>query len=254
MSTDDFLSRWSRRKREVAAEAERERAVRAPSPAEPPAAEAEAPPAVSEAEAEGMSDEEILARLDLPHPDSVACTEDARAFLRGGVPARLKRLALRRMWAVTPESELACFDGLRDYAEDYTDAALGAGAVSTTYAVGKGLLAHVEALARQAEPAASAETAAPESAGMDRAAAQPAPEPPARSHVRPPEPPPVEPARDARPPEEPDRSTTNASENSLIPEGNASRAFVADAAPHREFGAAARSVRPRRIVFRCEND
>jgi hypothetical protein len=42
-------------------------------------------------------------------------------------------------------------DGLLDYGEDFTDAALVVENLQTTYKVGKGMMAHVEEMARQAE-------------------------------------------------------------------------------------------------------
>ena len=64
----------------------------------------------------------------------------------------LRKLALRKLWTSNPI--LANVDGLLDYGEDFTDAAVGAGVVETTYQVGKGMLAHVQEMARQAEEAA----------------------------------------------------------------------------------------------------
>ena len=53
---------------------------------------------------------------------------------------------------------LANLDGLIDYGEDYTDAATVIENMQTAYEVGKGMLAHVEELARQAEEKLAAET------------------------------------------------------------------------------------------------
>ena len=55
---------------------------------------------------------------------------------------------------------LANVDGLVDYGEDYTDAACVIEGLQTAYQVGKGMLAHVEEMARQAE--AQDEMAAPD--------------------------------------------------------------------------------------------
>ena len=68
------------------------------------------------------------------------------------MPDRIKKVALRKLWTSNPI--LANVDGLLDYGEDFTDAAVGAGVVETTYQVGKGMLAHVQEMARQAEEAA----------------------------------------------------------------------------------------------------
>jgi hypothetical protein len=53
---------------------------------------------------------------------------------------------MRRLWRLNPV--LAVLDGLNDYDGDYTNAATDAPGVKTSYQVGKGLLRHVEALAK----------------------------------------------------------------------------------------------------------
>ncbi|MGB0252448.1 MAG: DUF3306 domain-containing protein [Paracoccaceae bacterium] len=132
---------WSRRKAAVAAEEAKDAAevqVRARSE--------------SAAELEAKTDEEILEELGLPDPATLKPGDDFAAFLKDAVPDRIKKVALRKLWTSNPI--LANVDGLLDYGEDFTDAAVGAGVVETTYQVGKGMLAHVQELARQAEEAA----------------------------------------------------------------------------------------------------
>lgn len=146
MSREDF---WSRRKAAVAKE---EAAAR---DAEREAAEAEAQ-AAREAEQAEKSDEEILAELDLPDPETLQPGDDIRGFMARAVPDRLRRRALRQLWKLNPV--LANVDGLVDYGEDFTDAALVVENLQTTYQVGRGMLAHVEEMARQAEAEAQAET------------------------------------------------------------------------------------------------
>jgi len=92
MSDDDFLTRWSRRKREAAKSA--------PPPAEPDApAQAEASPAETEA-APAEAEEVDLASL--PSVDSITESTDITPFLRQGVPEELRRSALRKMWTSDP--------------------------------------------------------------------------------------------------------------------------------------------------------
>jgi hypothetical protein len=94
---DGFLSRWSRRKveaRTTPPEAEPEAAPAAPPP-EPPAPE--------------MTDAEIAA---LP-PIETAGAEELRAYLKTGVPAALKTLAMRRMWGMNA--------AIRDYVDPALD-------------------------------------------------------------------------------------------------------------------------------------
>jgi hypothetical protein len=132
---------WSRRKAAVAAQEAKETRV----------AEERAR-VETVAELEAKTDAEILEDLGLPDPTTLEPGDDFAAFLKDAVPDRIKKIALRKLWTSNPI--LANVDGLLDYGEDFTDAAVGAGVVETTYQVGKGMLAHVEEMARQAEEAA----------------------------------------------------------------------------------------------------
>lgn len=133
--TGDF---WTRRKAAVEAEAE----------AEVLAERADALREQREA-LDGKTDAEILAELDLPDPDSLELGDDVSRFMTDLVPDRLRRRALRRLWRINPV--LANVDGLVDYGEDYTDAACVVENLQTAYQVGKGMLAHVEALVADSE-------------------------------------------------------------------------------------------------------
>ena len=92
------------------------------------------------------SDREILAELDLPDPETLQSGDDFSAFMHRSVPAHMRRIALRRLWASNPI--LANLDQLVDYGEDFTDAATVVENLQTAYQVGKGMLEHVEAMAR----------------------------------------------------------------------------------------------------------
>jgi hypothetical protein len=118
----------------VRAEAEAEEAVLRAEEAE-----------VREAEAAERSDEEILAELGLPDPDTMVQGDDFSAFLKSAVPERLRRRALRRLWRSNPV--LANLDGLVDHGEDFTDKAVVVPGMMSTYQVGKGMMRHVMALA-----------------------------------------------------------------------------------------------------------
>lgn len=134
---------WSRRKAQVEAEAE----------AQARAAEAEARAAQDAKQAE-KSDAELCEELGLPDPDTLQPGDDFRAFMAKAVPDRLRRRALRRLWLSNPA--LANLDGLLDYGEDFTDSATVIENMQTAYQVGKGMTAHVEEMARQAEAEAKA--------------------------------------------------------------------------------------------------
>ena len=93
-----------------------------------------------------LADEELLAELGLPDPDVLKAGDDFSAFMSKSVPARLRNRALRKLWVSNPV--LANLDDLVDYAEDFRSAGLTGEVIQTTYQVGKGLMKHVEALAR----------------------------------------------------------------------------------------------------------
>ncbi len=139
---------WARRKAAVQSEREaEEKAIEARKIAE------------ERAELEEKSDEEILAELGLPDPDTLEPGTDVADFMKAAVPDRLRRRALRRLWRINPV--LANVDGLVDYGEDFTDAATVVENLQTAYQVGKGMLRHVEEMARQAaEAEAEAEAGA----------------------------------------------------------------------------------------------
>lgn len=132
---------WSRRKEGVAREEKRTRA-----------AEVEAAAAVDRAALEELPDEEALARLELPDPDTLAPGDDFARFLAREVPERIRRRALRALWRSSPV--LANVDGLVDHGEDYTDAATVPSVLKTTYEVGRGLAAHVKRMGEALEDVA----------------------------------------------------------------------------------------------------
>ena len=125
---------WSRRKSAVKEEFEEERR------------QAEIKRASEiQGELDVKTDEEVLKELGLPDPDTLEPGDDFKVFMKDVVPERLRRRALKKLWLSNPL--LANVDGLVDYGEDFTDAAVGAGFVETTYQVGKGMLKHIEELA-----------------------------------------------------------------------------------------------------------
>jgi hypothetical protein len=110
--SEDFLSRWSRRKREVA-KTEQEQAK----PAQPAA---QAPEQTSESVAnsgEPKADEVDLSVL--PPLEEITGTTDISGFLRRGVPEELTRSALRKVWSSDPA--IRDFVGLSENAWDFND-------------------------------------------------------------------------------------------------------------------------------------
>lgn len=118
MTDEDFLARWSRRKR--AAEQDRQAGQAAP-PAQPVSSEAEKPgeQATSDASKPERQDEETIDLASLPPIESITSATDVTAFLRQGVPPELTRAALRRAWGADPA--IRDFIGLAENAWDFND-------------------------------------------------------------------------------------------------------------------------------------
>ena len=106
MSDEEFLKRWSRRKRE-ARDNDDKSAEHAPLPSETAAAAPVVPP------------ESEIDISKLPPLDSITAATDITDFLRKGIPAELSRAALRRAWAADPA--IRDFVGLAENAWDFTD-------------------------------------------------------------------------------------------------------------------------------------
>lgn len=140
MSDEDFLKRWSRRKREVAKE---EEAARAPEP--DVAAEAADAPAPGETETQ-------FDPASLPPVESITSLSDVTAFLREGVPAELTRAALRRVWTADPA--IRDFVGLAENAWDFTDpnAMPGFGPLEDTEEVRRMIARVVGEIGKAAQP------------------------------------------------------------------------------------------------------
>jgi hypothetical protein len=118
---ENFIARWSRRKREAAEDAEATKSSAAPEvaaesahPIEDRREESDAPPARS-----GASEppESALDPTKLPPIETITAETDIRAFLAPGVPPELTRAALRRAWAADPK--IRDFVGLADYDWDF---------------------------------------------------------------------------------------------------------------------------------------
>jgi hypothetical protein len=116
---ENFLERWSRRKRTAAesSDAPKPRPVQQSTDAAPAAA-----PAVSakRGEAEAPASQSAAPEFDLtklPPLDSITSATDVRVFLTPGVPQHLTRAALRRAWTADPA--IRDFVGLQDYDWDF---------------------------------------------------------------------------------------------------------------------------------------
>ena len=138
MTEDDFLARWSRRKREVAKAEAEPRVEPQPVPKQPSAE------AVQEAEPE-------FDIASLPPIESINALTDVTAFLRQGVPAELTRAALRRVWTADPA--IRDFVGLAENAWDFTDptAMPGFGPLESTDEVRRMIASIVDQIGHAAE-------------------------------------------------------------------------------------------------------
>ena len=111
-------------------------------------------------EFEGKSDDEILSILELPDPETLTLGDTVEKFMSGRVPERIRARALRAFWKTNPV--LANLDGLDEYWDDYTDAAMIIENMETIYQVGKGYatqaLDALESLAEDESQAQEAES------------------------------------------------------------------------------------------------
>ena len=168
---DSFLSRWSRRKREVEA-AEAAEAAEAQTP------DVVDPEAVAR-EAEELEQNRLAAEaVDI---DSMKAGDDFGLFMKRGVPELLRRKALRKLWRSNPV--FANLDGLNDYDEDFRNPAHNR--YTSLWQLGRGFLSTEEQNTQQAtgrltrpEPetdavAAEAEDQGEVGAGADNAADAP---------------------------------------------------------------------------------
>jgi hypothetical protein len=123
---ENFLARWSRRKREAVEEGEQAKSPPSSAPAQGVNAEVgaradenERKPAIAGSGASGASEpaEPAFDITRLPPLESITAESDIRPFLAPGVPADLTRAALRRAWAADPK--IRDFVGLAEYAWDY---------------------------------------------------------------------------------------------------------------------------------------
>jgi hypothetical protein len=107
---DNFLARWARRKREVAAED-----AKSSQPAEAArAADGNAADALPDLAARELPPFDLK---DLPSVESITAETDLTPFFAPGVPPDIARAALRRAWATDPK--IRDFVGLAENAWDY---------------------------------------------------------------------------------------------------------------------------------------
>jgi hypothetical protein len=124
---ENFIARWSRKKREVERQGELTKQEVAPEQAERAAQEAEAKssPQASSPLDHGESHQAPSVTAgkvpfdvaSLPPLESITAESDIRAFLAPGVPTELTRAALRRAWSADPR--IRDFVGLAENSWDF---------------------------------------------------------------------------------------------------------------------------------------
>lgn len=174
------LARWSRRKAEARADAgpgapKAGRGAAAPRevpgvstvpgaegpamPWAPPLTGGAAAPEPAAAGAENAvteADREKAAEMGLPDIEKLGPGSDFRPFMREGVPAVLKRLALRKLWVSNPA--FGVLDGLNDYDENFRVTNVLIDAAETAYKAGKGYFTAEDGDEDQTEDEAGDET------------------------------------------------------------------------------------------------
>jgi hypothetical protein len=159
---ENFLTRWSRRKRMAeepdqlapAADAAPDKApeASAPASAKPPAARPSDPP------------KPAFDSATLPSLDSIGAQTDIRAFLQAGVPSAMRLAALRRAW--TADQAILNFKGLAENDWDFTatDSMRGFGELDPGTDVKKMVAQMFDQTSRAEESAVAAPTPAQEAA------------------------------------------------------------------------------------------
>ncbi len=152
---ENFLTRWSRRKRaDEADRSSRDEVARdvGAVPATVPNIDPAAMPAAGMPAENSTPAEPVFDLAKLPSIESIAADTDVRAFLAPGVPAELRHAALRRAWAADPK--VRDYVGFADYDWDFnTPGALeGFGPLEMTDELRREVLRIVGGLQAEAEP------------------------------------------------------------------------------------------------------
>ena len=137
--SDDFLSRWSRRKQQAAKDAS---SLKDAASAKENAEKTDKAVASPTGTAEPTETEPLFDLSKLPSLDSIGPDSDVSLFMQPGVPASLSRAALRRAWSADPA--IRDFIGLSENSWDFTkpDSITGFGPLLPTDDVKK-LLANI---------------------------------------------------------------------------------------------------------------
>jgi len=154
-----FVSRWSQRKLEqrqgrgtdTVSEENGAAALVTAAPADP------AVPADPATPTEPPAGQPDAAVLDLPNIEDLTAESDFTPFMREGVPDDLQRLALRKLWRLTPGIR----DGLDDYDEDFSLIGMVAEKISTLFKPGQGMRTPEDAVGASKQAEASDDSESP---------------------------------------------------------------------------------------------
>jgi Protein of unknown function (DUF3306) len=114
---ENFIARWSRRKRAATQEVEATKPATAPEAGGEHAPDTQRDAHDAAAAPGGELPELPFDPASLPPLESITAESDIRAFLAPGVPAELTRAALRRVWVADPK--IRDFVGLAENAWDF---------------------------------------------------------------------------------------------------------------------------------------
>lgn len=159
---ENFLTRWSRRKRGAADESDQPRRdEQEPRAADAPPVESAADAAPPASSSDSGTPEPVFDLSKLPPIETIAAETDIRAFLAPGVPADVRLAALRRAWVADPK--VRDFVGLADYDWDFnTPGAIpGFGSLEMTDELRREVIRIVSGLPAELEPTTPAASSAP---------------------------------------------------------------------------------------------
>lgn len=141
-----FVRRWSRRKT-----AEKDRAEAPAVPTEEPPAPAQEEQGGEATRTSGVPGEEEAGPQALPDIDSLDESSDYTIFMKEDVPEETRTAALRKLWRSSALFNIR--DGLDDYDDDYTDAALAVkDSLKSIYEAGKGYVTDRDGAAGDGAP------------------------------------------------------------------------------------------------------
>jgi Protein of unknown function (DUF3306) len=137
---DGFLGRWSKRKREIAARGKIAENRETANSGDESQGTAATPVHDEEKRAREELEAANRAAAEAVDLESLDYESNFSLFLKAGVPAALRRQAMRKLWTSNPV--LANLDGLNDYDQDFADPSLNV--FQSIWQAGRGYLSSEE--------------------------------------------------------------------------------------------------------------